>query len=154
MEAIPPVIPYLVVSNAAAAIDFYIQAFGAVETMRSYAPNTEKIMHARLEINGGVVMLADDFSAMMNVPSQTPEALGGTPVILHLQMTGVDAFWDKAVAAGAIPVFPLANQFWGDRYGQLKDPFGHKWSVAQTIKPMTPDEMIEAGKSFSFEKAG
>jgi PhnB protein len=128
----PPLIPYLVVSNAAAAIDFYKDAFGAVELARQQAGDSAMIAHAHLRINGGSIMLSDDFSEMMGGKSMTPEALGGSPVTLHLQLADVDRFWDRAVAAGATVAMELADQFWGDRYGQVVDPFGHKWSIGQT----------------------
>ena len=152
MDNVPPLAPYLSVSNAAAAIEFYKKAFGAEETARHLLPGTTKIMHARLTINGGVVMLSDDFSAESGGISTTPEALGGSPVTIHLQLTDVDALWNKAVAAGAIVLMPLADQFWGDRYGLLKDPFGHKWSLAQTKTNPTAAELEEGAKKVFAKK--
>ena len=146
MENKPSLAPYLTVSDAAAAIDFYKKAFGAEESTRHLAPGSTKIMHAHLLINGGVVMLSDDFSAEFGGTSSTPEALGGSPVTLHMQSPDVDALWNKAVAAGATVVMPLADQFWGDRYGQLKDPFGHKWSIGQAVKAPSASEMEEGAK--------
>ena len=146
MSALPPLLPYLTVSDGAAAIQFYKRAFGAAEHEVHHAPGSTKIMNAHLSINGGVFMLSDDFSAQFGGTSSTPEALGGSPVTLHLQMEDVDAAWAKAVAAGAIVTMPLADQFWGDRYGQLKDPFGHKWSMAQTKASLTKSEIEEAAK--------
>jgi PhnB protein len=143
----PTFIPYIVVSNAAAAIDFYKAAFGAVELMRHPAPNSDKLMHASLKINGGVLMMSDDFSASMGGKSQTPEALGGSPVTFHLAVKDADAVWAQAVAAGAEVTMPLADQFWGDRYGQLRDPFGHRWSVGQSIAKPTKEEVEEAAKA-------
>jgi len=147
MSALPPLLPYLTVSDGAAAIEFYKKAFGAVEHEVHHAPGSTKIMNAHLSINGGVFMLSDDFSAQFGGTSSTPEALGGSPVTLHLQMEDVDGAWAKAVAAGAIVTMPLADQFWGDRYGQLKDPFGHKWSMAQTKASLTKAEIEEAAKT-------
>jgi PhnB protein len=144
----PPLIPYLVVTNAAAAIDFYKDAFGAVELARHYAGDSPMISHAHLRINGGSIMLSDDFSEMMGGKSMTPEVLGGSPVTLHLQLADVDAFWDRAVAAGATVTLALADQFWGDRYGQVVDPFGHKWSMGQTKTALSEDEIKEASKAF------
>ena len=150
MENSPDLTPHLVVSNAAAAIDFYKAAFGAVEVARHVVPNTTKIMHASLTINGRPLMLNDDFAAEMKKPSETPEALGVSPVTLHLQVPDADAAWAQAMAAGAGVIHPLANQFWGDRYGVLKDPFGHKWSIGQTISSPTPVETEEkAIKAFA-----
>jgi len=143
----PKFIPYIVVSNAAAAIDFYKAAFGAVELTRHAAPNSDKLMHASLSINGGVLMMSDDFSVSMGGKSQTPEALGGSPVTFHLAVEDADAVWAKAVAAGAEVTMPLADQFWGDRYGQLRDPFGHLWSVGQSISKPTQAEIEEAAKT-------
>ncbi|HXR40398.1 MAG TPA: VOC family protein [Terracidiphilus sp.] len=143
----PTFIPYIVVSNAAAAIDFYKAAFGAVELARHAAPNSDKLMHASMNINGGVLMMSDDFSASMGGKSQTPEALGGSPVTFHLQVADADAVWAQAVAAGAEVTMPLADQFWGDRYGQLRDPFGHRWSIGQTVARPTKEEVEEAAKA-------
>ena len=143
----PSFAPYLVVSNAAAAIDFYKRAFGAQETARHPAPGTDKIMHAALVLNGGYIFLADDFSASMGGKSETPEALGGSPVTFNLQVDNADAAWERAVGAGAQIGMPLADQFWGDRYGQLTDPFGHKWSICQTLRTVTPEELEEGAKA-------
>jgi PhnB protein len=143
----PTFIPHIVVSNAAAAIDFYKSAFGAVEVARHCAPNSNKIMHAALQINGGMLMLNDDFSESMNCKRETPETLGGSPVVFNLQVDNADAAWDQALAAGATIKFPLANQFWGDRYGQVTDPFGHYWAICQTISKPTAEEVEEGAKA-------
>ena len=125
------VTPHLTITGkrAAEAIRFYAEAFGAAEAMPPMkAEDGERIMHAHLRINGGSVMLNDDF----------PEYgyAGGTPsdVTLHLQVDDADAWFARAVAAGATETMPLANQFWGDRYGQVKDPFGHSWSIGSPIQ--------------------
>lgn len=143
----PTFAPYLVVSNAAEAIDFYKKAFDAVELVRHPAPGSDKLMHAHLVIHGGHVMLSDDFSQMMGAKSETPEALGGSPVTFHIHSDNADALWDQAVAAGAEVTMPLADQFWGDRYGQLRDPFGHKWSVGQTLRRPSQEELEEGAKA-------
>ena len=147
MNERPTFAPYLVVSNAAAAIDFYKQAFGAVELTRHAAPGTEKLMHAHLAIHGGHLMLCDDFSSLGYGKSETPEALGGSPVTFHLHVDDADAAWAQAVAAGAEVTMPLADQFWGDRYGQLRDPFGHKWSIGQTKSAPGETELEEGAKA-------
>ena len=147
----PPLIPYLVVSDAAAAIDFYKTAFGATELARHFAGDSTQITHAHLLINGGSIMLSDDFSGMMGGKCMTPEALDGSPVTLHLQLVDVDAFWERAVAGGAIVTMELADQFWGDRYGQVVDPFGHRWSMGQT-KTVLTDEQIKEGSAVFFKK--
>jgi PhnB protein len=143
----PSFAPHLVVSNAAAAIDFYKKAFDAIELARHSAPGTNKLMHAHLEIYGGHLFLADDFSSQMGGKSETPEALGGSPVTFHLQVDNADVAWAQAVAAGAKVTMPLADQFWGDRYGQLRDPFGHKWSIGQTKSTPSQAEIEEAAKA-------
>ena len=143
----PSFAPYLVVSNAAAAIDFYKRAFGAQEITRHQAPGTDKIMHAALILNGGHLMLCDDFSASMGGKSETPEALGGSPVTFNIQVDDANAAWERAVGAGAAIAMPLADQFWGDRYGQLTDPFGHKWSICQTLRTPSAEELEEAAKA-------
>jgi PhnB protein len=146
MSAQPTFVPYLVVSNAAAAIDFYKKAFGAQELSRHAAPGTDKLMHAALVINGGNLFLADDFCEQMNQKSETPEALGGSPVTFHLHVEDADAAWAQAVAAGAEVTMPLADQFWGDRYGQLRDPFGHKWSIGQTKVALSKEDIEQNAK--------
>ena len=146
MRERPTFAPYLVVSNAAEAIEFYKKAFGAEELVRHSAPGSDKLMHAHLVIHGGHLMLSDDFSQMMGGKSETPEALGGSPVTFHIHTDNADAVWEQAVAAGAQVAMPLADQFWGDRYGQLRDPFGHKWSIATHIKDLTTDQMQAAMK--------
>lgn len=140
-------VPHLIVSNAAKAIDFYKKAFGATEVGRFAAPGTNKIMHAALDINGGRLFLNDDFSESMGQKPTTPEALGGSPVILHLQVDDADAAWKKAVAAGAQVALPLSDQFWGERYGQLRDPFGHKWSISHSIAKPTAEELEKGAKA-------
>ncbi len=142
--------PYLTVSNAVAAMEFYKTAFGARELQRHQASNSEKIMHGRLEILGSVVMLSDDFPEFDNGRSRTPEAIGGCPITLSLQVENADQLWAQALAAGATVVMPLKDQFWGDRYGQLKDPFGYTWSVGQTVS--TPDSAeVEEGAKAAFQ---
>jgi PhnB protein len=125
-----PIIPHLVVDNAAAAIDFYKRAFGAVEQVRHMADDGKRVMHASLSIGGQPLFLADDFPEMCGGKSSTPKALAGTPVTMHLDCPQADTLWAQATAAGASVVLPLADQFWGDRYGIVRDPFGHQWSIA------------------------
>jgi PhnB protein len=153
MTPIPPITPYLFVSDAAAAIEFYKKGFGAVQDGEVHImPGTDKIMHARLLINGSMIMLSDEFP-QGGAKSETPDALGGSPIVLAVQLEGgVQDFWDKVVAAGATVTMPLADQFWGAKYGQLTDPFGHKWSVSQETKSMTDEEMKQAAETMLEEK--
>ena len=120
----PSVSPMLTVGDGAAAIDFYVKAFDAEELGRVPGPDGKKLYHAALRINGSLVMLNDDFPEMSDGKSLTPPALGGSPVTIHLTVTDVDAKFQKAVDAGATVLMPLEDAFWGDRYGELVDPFG------------------------------
>ncbi|MDT5145510.1 MAG: PhnB protein [Mycobacterium sp.] len=139
----PALSPHLVVDDAAAAIDFYVRAFGAEELGR--VPRADgKIIHAAVRINGFLVMLADDFPEMCDGKSMTPKSLGGTPVTIHLTVTDVDAKFQRALDAGATVVAPLQDQFWGDRYGVVADPFGHQWSLGQPVREVSVDEIQAA----------
>ncbi len=149
----PPLIPYLVVPDASGAIEFYKNAFGAVELRRHYAGDSTQITHSHMLINGGTIFLSDDFSEMMGGKSMTPEALGGSPITIHLVLDDVDSFWARAVAAGATVTMELADQFWGDRYGQLMDPFGHRWSLGQEKVKLTEEEIHEAAKQVFARKS-
>jgi PhnB protein len=145
IEVQPAVLPHLIVDDAAAAIDFYVKAFGAVELGRVPGPDG-KLVHAALAINGSTVMLNDDFPEMSGGKSMTPKALGGSPVTIHLVVTDVDAKFQQAIDAGASVVMPVDDQFWGDRYGVLRDPFGHQWSMGQPVREVSMDEIEEAMK--------
>ena len=137
----PAVSPYLIVDGAAAAIDFYVAAFGAEELGRVPGPDG-KLVNAAVRINGSVVMLNDDFPEMTGGRSMTPTALGGTPVTIHLTVTDVETQFQRAVDAGATVIAPLEDQFWGDRYGVVRDPFGHQWSLAETVREVDLNEMV------------
>ncbi|MDR3660660.1 MAG: VOC family protein [Mycobacterium sp.] len=135
--------PHLVVGDGAAAIDFYVKAFGATELGRVPGPDG-KLMHAALTISGANVYLNDDFPEMCGGKSQTPKAFGGTPVTIHLQVADVDGAFQRAIDAGATELMAPADMFWGDRYGQVEDPFGHHWSLAQTVREVSPEEIATA----------
>ncbi|GAS86579.1 MULTISPECIES: VOC family protein [Mycobacteriaceae] len=143
IEVTPAVLPHLVVDDAAAAIDFYVKAFGATELGRVPGPDG-KLIHAALTINGSTVMLNDDFPEFNGGKSTTPKALGGTPVTIHLTVTDVESKFAQAVEAGAEVVMPLEDQFWGDRYGMVRDPFGHQWSLGQPVREVSPEEIAAA----------
>jgi uncharacterized glyoxalase superfamily protein PhnB len=139
-EGMPSVTPHLVCAGAAAAIEFYKKAFGAVEQGR--LPGADgRIMHAMLRIGDSPVMLVDE---MPEWGSLGPKALKGSPVTIHLYVDDADAFVARAANAGAKVTMPVDEQFWGDRYGKLEDPFGHHWSVATHVRDVTPDEMKQA----------
>ncbi|ORA27291.1 VOC family protein [Mycobacterium aquaticum] len=143
IEVTPAVLPHLVVDDAAAAIDFYVKAFGATELGRVPGPDG-KLIHAALTINGSTVMLNDDFPEFNGGKSTTPKALGGTPVTIHLTVTDVESKFAQAVDAGAEVIMPLEDQFWGDRYGMVRDPFGHQWSLGQPVREVSPEEIAAA----------
>ncbi|MCW2629044.1 VOC family protein [Mycobacterium sp.] len=145
IEVQPAVSPHLVVDDAAAAIDFYVKAFDAVEYGRVPGPDG-RLIHAALNVNGSMVLLNDDFPEHSGGKSMTPRALGGTPVTIHLTVTDVDAKYQKAVDAGATVIAPLEDQFWGDRYGVVRDPFGHQWSLGQPVREVSIDEIEQAMK--------
>ena len=142
-EGCHTVSPHLVVRGGAEAIEFYEKAFGAKEIRRSPGP-TGKLMHAELKIGDSRIFLNDEFPEM---GAKSPLSLDGSPVTIHLYVEDVDSLWQQAVNAGAKVTFPLADQFWGDRYGVLTDPFGHSWSMASHIKDMTPEEIRKAGEA-------
>jgi PhnB protein len=124
--------PHLTIRDgrASEAINFYMRAFGATEIFRKEAEDGKRLMHAHLEVNGGALFLNDDFPEMMGgTPSSAP-----TGVTLHLEVADADVAWERALAAGATVRFPLENQFWGQRYGQVFDPFGHCWSIGGPVK--------------------
>jgi PhnB protein len=132
--------PHIVCTGAAQAIDFFKAAFNAVETGRRPGPDG-RLMHAAVKIGDSTLMLVDE---MLEHGAKSPKSLGGSAVTLHLYVDDVDAAFARAVAAGAKVTMPLADQFWGDRYGQLEDPFGHKWSIATHKRDVTPEEMTKA----------
>lgn len=140
------VIPHLVCDPCADAIEFYKRAFGAEEVARLPEPGGQRIMHAEIRIGGQFVFLVDDFKEYCGGQSLSPKGLKGTPVTLHRYVDDCDAAIERAVAAGATVTMPAADMFWGDRYGVVTDPFGHKWSLATHVKDMTPAEMAEAMK--------
>jgi PhnB protein len=147
-EGMHSVTPHLICAGAADAIEFYKKAFGAIETSRMPGP-TGKLMHASVRIGDSTVMLVDE---MPEWGSLGPKALKGSAVVIHLYVDDVDAFTAKAVAAGAKITSPVNDMFWGDRYGQLEDPFGHRWSVATHVRDVSPVEMQEAMKNMSQKK--
>ncbi len=141
-EGFHTVTPHLVVVDAAAAIEFYQKAFGAEEVSRMPGPEG-KIMHAAIRIGDSPVMLNDEFPDMGTVG---PKAIGGTAVTIHLYVKDADAVWDSATKAGAKVVVPIDDMFWGDRYGVIEDPFGHRWSIATHTQDLTPEQVMEGAQ--------
>jgi len=129
--------PMIVCKGALAAIDFYERAFGAEELSRLVAPDGN-LLHASLRVGNSILMLTEECAPM---GARDPRGLGGTPVTIHLSVADVDAAFARATAAGANIVMPVAEMFWGARYGVLTDPFGHSWSLATQVKDLTQDEI-------------
>ena len=141
-HGVSPVSPHLVCANAAEAMKFYERAFGAKEMMKLEGPGGG-LMHGCVSINGASVMLMEenpDFKAL------SPKSLGGTPVTIHLMVPDVDKTTAQALAAGATVILPVADMFWGDRYGIVEDPYGHVWSIATHKRDMSQAEIQEAAK--------
>ena len=132
--------PHLICANAADAITFYVKAFNAVELTRLPGPQG-KLMHAIVRIGDSALMLVDENPQWGLLG---PKSLKGSPVTVHLYVEDVDATVARAVAAGAKITMPIAEMFWGDRYGQIEDPFGHRWSVATHTRDVTPEEARQA----------
>lgn len=136
-EGYHTVTPYLSVEGAAAAIEFYKNAFGAKELFRMTAEDG-RVGHAELQIGDSRLMLADEYPEMS---FRGPKFLGGTPVMLHLYVDDVDTWFARAVAAGARVSRPVREEFYGDRTGSLEDPFGHRWSLATHVRDVSEEEM-------------
>ena len=147
-EGYHAVTPYLTCKNSAQAIEFYKSVFGAKEIMRMAGPGG-KIGHAEIQIGDSRLMLADEFPGMSSAP--TPGVKNACGLFLYLE--NVDATFNRAVAAGAKVDMPLDNQFWGDRYGKLTDPFGHQWGLAQHVEDVSPEEMQRRSQEFAAKMA-
>jgi len=139
-EGMRSLTPHLVCAGAADAIEFYKKAFGAVEQARLPGPDG-KLMHALIRIGDSAVMLVDE---MPQWGALGPKALKGSPVTIHLYVENADATFERAVKAGAKVLMPMADQFWGDRYGKLEDPFGHHWSIGTHVRDVGMEEMQQA----------
>jgi PhnB protein len=142
-EGYHTVTPYLAVDDAVEAIEYYKNAFGATERVRMEAPGG-KIGHAELEIGDALVMLSDPLPQFSTRP---PTELGGTSVSVFMYVEDVDAVVKRAVDAGATITMEVADQFWGDRFGSVQDPFGHLWSIATHVEDVPPEEMAERAKA-------
>ncbi len=134
---------YLIVKDAASALEFYRKVFGATELMRLPGPGG-KVMHAEMQFGDSRIMLADEFPEM---GARSPHAFGGSPVSMHLYVEDVDARFKKAIAAGATEKRPVKDQFYGDRSGTLVDPFGHVWTIATHKEDLSPEEVTKRFKA-------
>ena len=136
--------PYLIIKDAARALEFYRKAFGATEIMRVAGPGGS-VGHAEIKIGEAIIMLADEFPEMN---CKSPHSFGGSPVSIMVYVQDVDAFVKQAVAAGAKVVTPVENKFYGDRSGSLEDPFGHHWHFATHVEDVLPDELAKRAEAF------
>jgi PhnB protein len=140
-EHLHTVTPRLVVRDGAAAIEFYSHAFGAIELGERVTGPDGELIHAELRIGDSVVMITDE-GGDPAAPARSPQSLGGAvSAIMATYWEDVDAAWDRALAAGAEVIYPLADQFYGERGGRLRDPFGHQWMLSQVIEDVSPEEM-------------
>jgi PhnB protein len=142
--------PQLVVKGVAEAIDWYTKALGANELLRNLAQDGKSIMHSELLLGDSRFFVVDEFPGSM----ASPASLGGTSITLHLYVQDVDALFGRAVAAGATVLMPVADQFWGDRYGILKDPFGHRWSMASRIEDLSPKALQARAAAWVKDREG
>lgn len=147
-EGMHTITAHISVREAPKAIEFYKKAFGAQVLGVHHTPDG-KVMHASLKIGDSHLMLADEFPGM----TPAPQTLGGSPVVLNIYVENVDALFNQAVAAGAKVTVPLADQFWGDRYAQIVDPFGHHWALGAHIEDVAPEEVERRGKAIFAEMA-
>jgi len=147
-EGFGTVTAHLVIEGAGEAMDFYKRAFGAQDLGRMMAPDGRKLMHGLMQIGDSKVMVVDAFEQW---GVKGPKGLGGTAVSLHIYVPDVDRAFQRAVDAGCTVSMPLADMFWGDRYGKLKDPFGHEWSMATHVRDLSPAEMDAAMKAAMAE---
>jgi PhnB protein len=148
-EGTHTITPHLSVREAAKAIEFYQKAFGAQVLFVHKMPDG-KVMHATLKIGDSRLMLADEFPGM---GTKAPQTLGGSPVVLNIYVEDVDTLFKQAVAAGAKVTMPLANQFWGDRYGQIVDPFGQSWALGSHVEDVAQEEMERRANAIFAEMA-
>lgn len=142
--------PYLIINNAARALEFYKKAFGAMEIMRIPTPDG-KVGHAEIKIGTAIVMLADEFPDMN---CKSPQSIGGSPVSIMVYVQDVDAFVERAVLTGAKVTTPVENKFYGDRSGSLEDPFGHRWHFVTHIEDVPPGELAARAEAFMKQQGG
>ena len=139
--------PHLVVRGVANAVAWYSTAFGAHELLHNAAPDGERIMHCEMLLGDSRFFVVDEFPGA----ALSPQSLGGTSVTLHLYVEDVDTLFERAVAGGAEVILPVADQFWGDRYGMLRDPFGHRWSIASRIEDLSPKQLQARAAAWAEE---
>ena len=143
-DGVHTITPHLIVPDGANAIEFYKKAFGAQELGRHLTPDGNAVMHAQLKIGDSILMLGGEFPP----DCLSPKSRGGTSVFLHISTGNADAAFDRAVKAGCKVKMPVSDMFWGDRYGQVEDPFGHKWSFATHKHDFTNEQIAANAKEF------
>jgi uncharacterized glyoxalase superfamily protein PhnB len=141
--------PHIVVSDAVKAIEFYKKALGAQESERLMTPDGKAVMHAQLKVGNSMLMLGSEHPPTC----LSPKSRGGTSVTLHLYVENADAAFERAVKSGCVVKMPMSDAFWGDRYGQVEDPFGHQWSFATHKQDLTKDQMAANAKTFFAKMA-
>src|ERR1043166_4947861 len=143
-DAFHTITPHLIVPDGAKAIEFYKKAFGAQEIERFMTPDGKAVMHAQLKVGNSMLMLGNEFPPTC----LSPKSRGGTSVSLYLYVQNADADFDRAVKAGCTVKMPMMDQFWGDRCGQVEDPFGHAWSLATHKQDLTKEQIAQNAKAF------
>jgi PhnB protein len=148
LEDFHTITPHLTIRGVDAAVTFYCKAFGAAELYRNLAPDGKSIMHVELMLGDSRFLLHDEFPDRGEL---SPLSFGGTGVKLHLYVDNVDDVYQRAIDAGAKAEMPPEDCFWGDRYGILKDPFGHRWSVATRLEDLSPRQVQEKAAEYRAE---
>jgi len=147
--------PSLIVSDAAKALEFYKAALGAEVLGVATTPDGSKVVHSVMKVGNSLVFVNDEFP---NMGARSPQSLGGSPISLYLYVEDADAWFNRAVEAGATPTMPVADMFWGDRFGAVTDPYGHGWAFSTHVKDLSPEEIERASSEFfsqmANEKAG
>jgi PhnB protein len=142
-EGYHSITPYIIVNDAANAIDFYKHAFGAIEIYRHHSPDGKSVINAELKIGDSIILLSDEFPLGK---CRSPKSIGGSAVTIHLYTEDIDRIFNQAISAGATVIMPVMDMFWGDRYGQLIDPYGHIWSIATHKQDISSEEIQRAGE--------
>ncbi|HTK31796.1 MAG TPA: VOC family protein [Candidatus Saccharimonadaceae bacterium] len=150
-EGFHSITPSLVVKDAKKAIEFYKTALGATEKGGPMLGPDGKVMHAELKIGNSIIFIGEE---SLEMGAKSPQTLGGSPGALNIYTEDVDALFKRAIAAGATATMPVADQFWGDRYGQLTDPFGHRWGIGTHKEDLTEAQMMVRMKEFFAQMAG
>ena len=145
-EGYHSITPHLVVNNGVDAIEFYKRAFGAVEEYRYNDPENKSIIYVKLRIGDSPILLSEEFPNTEKIGCRSPKTIGGSSVTIHIFTEDVDKLFNQAISAGATTIFPVTDMFWGDRYGQLVDPYGHFWSIATHKEDLSDDEIRSRGR--------